>query len=128
MNRADGGRSERGARSERLVAEHLERRGYRLLGRNVRVGRKEIDLLLRSPAGLLVCCEVRARTRASSLVHPAETVTEAKRRHVREALAGWLQAHASRFGGFTGVRFDVAAVWLDARGTPLSIEYYEGAF
>ncbi len=135
MNGSRGERLRRGAQAERFVARHLEAQGYRILARNVRLGRWEIDLVARSPRGLLVFCEVRARSRrtARPLVHPAETVTEAKRRNLRAAAAAWIQRHQCDTGnaplrGVHGLRFDVAAVWLDASGEPHALEYYEGAF
>ena len=52
-----------GAWGERLAADFLENKGYRILGRNVRFGsRCELDLVARSPAPeALVFVEVKTR-------------------------------------------------------------------
>jgi Holliday junction resolvase-like predicted endonuclease len=54
-----------GAEAESLVAERLERAGWRILGRNVRHGRHEIDILAVDPGPprRLVAVEVRYRSR-----------------------------------------------------------------
>ena len=60
--REEGGDARRslGALGEARAAEHLERRGYRIVGRNVRAGGVELDLIARR--GLwLVFAEVKAR-------------------------------------------------------------------
>jgi putative endonuclease len=104
-----------------LVAERLTREGFTLLGRNVRVGRLELDLIARRQQ-LLVFCEVRARTH-DRFVAPAATMDFRKVGRVRQAAARWLQQHRQ---GSVDVRFDVAAVIFDTPGG--RVEYYEGAF
>ncbi len=51
-----------GRRHERRAARFLKRRGLRILGRNVRVGRDEIDLIARD-GNVAVVVEVRHRER-----------------------------------------------------------------
>ncbi len=45
--RRDGARRALGRRGEQLAAEHLQRRGCVVLARNTRIGRGEIDLIVR---------------------------------------------------------------------------------
>ena len=53
-----------GDAAEELVAARLERDGWRILGRKVRVGRAELDLVCVDPGGpALVVIEVRWRSR-----------------------------------------------------------------
>ena len=54
-----------GAAAEDAAAADLRRRGWVVLGRNLRVGRDEIDILAREPGSpaVLVVLEVRARSR-----------------------------------------------------------------
>ena len=78
-----------GAIAEELVAERLSHAGWRILGRNVRVGRSELDLVAVDPGPphMLVVVEVRAN-RASSFGRPEERVDHSKLRAVfRGALA-----------------------------------------
>ena len=71
------------------MASHLEAAGWRILGRNVRVGRAELDLVAVDPGppSELVVVEVRWRTRRDFGL-PEETVDHRKRAHVRHAAFG----------------------------------------
>lgn len=72
--------------AERLVSERLAVAGWQILGRQVRVGRAELDIVAIDPAlpARLVVIEVRTRaTRAFGL--PEETVDLRKRRRLRRA-------------------------------------------
>ena len=53
-----------GRLAEQAAADHLSRQGWRLLGRNVRVGRGELDLIARR-GRVLVFVEVKARCTAT---------------------------------------------------------------
>jgi putative endonuclease len=119
--RAQSQRAELGQRAERLVAEYLQVRGFQIVGRNVRLGRLEIDLIARRGL-LLVFCEVRARSH-DRLLPPAATIDHKKIARLRQAAGQWLKREqAGRFD----VRLDAAAVVFDTpRGR---IEYYEGAY
>ena len=110
-----------GARAEQLACEHLERRGFEIVGRNVRVGRLELDVIARR-GSLLVVCEVRSR-RSDRVMTPAQSVDYRKVAHVREAARLWLRENRT---GTSQLRFDVASVLFD---TPEGrINYLEGAF
>jgi Holliday junction resolvase-like predicted endonuclease len=76
-----------GDTAESIVAERLLVAGWRILGRQVRVGRGELDIVAIDPGppARLVAVEVRWRASRSFGV-AEETFGAAKRRHVREAL------------------------------------------
>jgi putative endonuclease len=115
------GRAELGRRAEDLVARRLERQGFQIVGRNVRVGRLEIDLIAERDS-LVVFCEVRARSH-DRLVAPAATIDRPKIARLRQAIGQWLKRERP---GRVEVRLDAAAVVFD---TPEGrIEYYEGAY
>ena len=79
----------RGEAAERLAARHLERLGWSVLGRNVRVGRAELDIVALDPGPprRLVAVEVRWRSgRAFGL--PEESFDRRKRGLVLGALLG----------------------------------------
>jgi len=80
-----------GDAAEELVAGQLERAGWRLLGRNVHVGRAELDLVAVDPHGpALVVLEVRWRAgRAFGL--PEETVDRRKLARLRAAAFALIQ-------------------------------------
>ena len=73
-----------GDAAEALVAARLESAGWRVLGRNVRVGRFELDVLAVDPGppAALVIVEVRYRARRDFGL-PEETVDRRKRAHLR---------------------------------------------
>jgi len=96
--------SEYGRLAETLAATWLRLRGYRIVGRNVRVARREIDVVARRGSTLVVC-EVKAR-RSTSRGAPAEAVDARKRRRMVEAGEMLLAAHPDA----ERVRFDVIAV------------------
>lgn len=111
-----------GALAEAAAHRYAESRGLRVVARNYRCRGGEIDLVaLEGPT--LVVIEVRYRERAA-LVHPALTVTAAKRRRLCHATARFLQQHAV-FGDHP-LRFDVMALSgpLDAP----RCEWLRGAF
>jgi putative endonuclease len=117
----DDNRAQLGRLAEGRVAEHLVAQRFAIVGRNVRVGRLEIDIIARR-GQLLVFCEVRARAH-DRFVAPAATIDARKIARLRSAAAQWLRQN--RPGG-VDVRFDAAAVVFD---TPQGrVEYYEGAY
>ncbi len=82
-----------GRAAEAAAAQWLEASGWRILGRNVRVGRNEIDLVALDPGPprRLVAVEVRWRGRVDH-GRPEETVDARKVRRLRSALAGLVAA------------------------------------
>ncbi len=99
----------------------LERRGYQILARNLRVGRAEIDIVAER-GRTLVFCEVRARQHTRA-VHPLETIDAAKIQRIRQAALAWVIANDLRR---RPLRFDAAAVTFERpEGV---IDYREGAF
>jgi putative endonuclease len=93
-------------RGERRALHHYRLRGYRLLAANARVGRYELDLVLRRGGRLLVV-EVKEKA-GPAYGHPLEMIDEGKVRRVRVAAAGWLATHPELAG--LEVVFEAAAV------------------
>ena len=78
-------------RGERIALRHYRLRGYRLLAANARVGRYELDLVLRRGDRVLIV-EVKEKGGAA-FGHPLEMIDDEKLRRVRTAAAGWLATH-----------------------------------
>jgi putative endonuclease len=76
---------------ERRAARHYRFRGWRVLDANARVGRNELDLVLRR-GGTLLFVEVKEK-RGDGYGDPLEMVDAEKLRRVRTAALGWLAAH-----------------------------------
>ena len=77
-------------RGERRALLHYRLRGYRLVDANVRVGRYELDLVLRRGNRLLVV-EVKEKS-GTAFGHPLEMIDDEKVRRVHAAAAGWVAA------------------------------------
>ena len=115
MSEASAGRPARparatlGSRAEQMACDHLVAQGFEVVGRNVRVGRLEIDVIAQR-GRLLVFCEVRSRT-SDRLMTPAQSIQPHKVRRVRAAAASWLKQN--RAPGMQ-VRFDAISVVFDS--------------
>ncbi|HIF95178.1 MAG TPA: YraN family protein [Myxococcales bacterium] len=141
-----------GCEGERRAALFLEARGYRIIARNVRADRVEIDLIVGRGA-TLVFVEVKSRRapHASSLeVGPhgglheghslaAEAVDDRKQRRLRRGAHAWLNANPEQARGSRRRRFDVVTCLFDGMGETQnkttapgsarwSIEHWESAF
>jgi putative endonuclease len=111
-----------GAEGEARAARHLERRGYRILDRNVRAGGVEIDLVA-ARAALVVFVEVKTR-RSRAHGAPEAAVDARKQTRLVRGAAAWLRGAQRRY---RRVRFDVIACELrGARDWRLT--HWEGAF
>lgn len=110
---------ETGRRSERLACRYLRKKGFRLIERNYRSGRHEIDLVMRD-GDTTVFVEVKARS-STDFGRPAEFVTAAKRRFLLLAAEAYLLEN--RLSG-RPARFDVIEVYLPKQ----DIVHIENAF
>lgn len=111
-----------GRRGEAIAADWLEGRGLRVVARNWRAGRAEIDLVARE-GKTVIFVEVKTR-RLGPGGRPAEAVDGRKRRNVVRAAGAWIAAHPRTGGEF---RFDVVEVTLAAGGPPL-VDHIPDAF
>ena len=111
-----------GASGEAVAARHLERRGMRILERNVRCRLGEIDLVA-VERGVIVFVEVKSN-RGGRYGAPEEMVTPSKQRRLSRLAAWYLQGR-----GWLGrpARFDVVAVDWDPGGAG-SIRHIPNAF
>ncbi len=104
---------------EQVAADYLQRSGLDILSRNWRCPAGELDIVAWDPLDrCVVICEVKTRS-GSAFGSPAEAVTTAKARRLRQLAAAWLQEPGSRHGD---IRFDVVEVVRD-RYAPLQITH-----
>lgn len=118
-----------GAAAERLVAVRLAGAGWTILGRNVRLGRDELDLVAVDPGPprALVVLEVRWRGRRDFGL-AEETIDRRKRLAMRRAVGALLESGTLPDGTPIPplpLRIDLVAVDLDPRGRP-SIRHHRG--
>jgi len=95
----------RGRSSETLAALMLQVKGYRILGRRVRTHAGEIDLVARSPRGILCFVEVKARA-----AEAAAALSVAPRQQQRIARAASLYVANKPDLARAAMRFDIVTV------------------
>jgi Holliday junction resolvase-like predicted endonuclease len=108
-----------GSVGEAIAKRYLENLGYRSLYRNYLIpGLGEIDLVMRSPEGVLVCVEVKTlRVREGSL-QPEDNVSRAKLEKMRRAAEVFSAKHPELVWGEAGICLDVVTVAFPGTGLP----------
>jgi putative endonuclease len=103
-------RQRHGALAEDAAASYLEGLGWRLIERNVKVGRDEIDIVAmdHGPPPMLVCVEVRSAT-SPDFGTPEERIGRLKVSHLYRAMRGY------RLEGVRGLPRRVDLVVVDYR-------------
>ena len=114
-------RKSSGAWGEDLALRYLTRRGYRLVERNYRKRRGEIDLIVHNEE-VLVFVEVKLR-RSTGFGDPLEAVTARKQATIRSLAEQYL---AENQPDFDTLRFDVIGILATHSGT--RIDLIEDAF
>ena len=117
-----------GAHGEALAAKFLRRNGYRIIGRNVRCGHKELDLIAQDRTYILFV-EVKTLTfddPAEIERRPSGAVDREKRKNTAEAARSYLRAHPNK----RCPRLDVIEVYLDRAKPkkPLKLHHIPAAF
>jgi putative endonuclease len=111
-----------GRQGEALAVSMLRRRGYRILGKNVRAKFGEIDLVAQDGKTL---CFVEIKTRSSThLGYPEEGVSSEK----RQRLARLAQWYLLRYRKSGPIRFDVVSILLGPDGHPARTRLIQAAF
>jgi putative endonuclease len=112
---------ETGKTGEDLAAAHLEAKGLRILHRNWRFGRAEVDIVAED-GKVLVLAEVKTR-RSAQFGRPEEFVSAKKQRFMAEAASQYME----QFGYDWEIRFDIVSV-LFLPGAAPQIEHFPDAF
>jgi putative endonuclease len=114
----------KGDRAEEAVVDYLVVRGFEILGRNVRLGALEIDVVARR-GDLAAIVEVRTRGEGA-FTRGLESVDAKKRMRITRAAERLWRTKLSKMPGIERVRIDVASVTFD--GAETHVEYIEAAF
>ena len=99
-----------GAEGERIAADFVARKGWRILGRNIKAGNGELDIVAMD-GDELVIVEVRART-VGRVLPPEMSVGPQKIRKLIRAARHYIKK-VSYEGNW---RIDVLAITVDDRG------------
>ena len=119
-------RPQLGRLGEQLAAEHLIRRGFRIVERNYRTRWGELDIIA-FDGRTLAFCEVKTRRASPAGTSPLDAIRAPKRAQVRKMAGRWLIERTDRPRADT-LRFDAIGVTVDAAGRLLRLEHLEGAF
>ncbi len=95
----------RGLIGEELAAQFLAAKGFEVIGRNVRYGRGELDIICRDN-GVLVFVEVKTR-RSFPDGDPVQLISLSQEGKLRYTASGYLQENVK---ALTPTRFDVVGV------------------
>ena len=109
-----------GKKGEDLAADHLINAGYKILFRNWKWGKHEIDIIA-DKKDLIVFIEVKTRTDDYQM-HPLTAVTKEKQKSIIYAADGYLQKNNIDKEG----RFDV--ITIIKKVDSFEIDHIEGAF
>ena len=113
---------ELGAYGERLAAEFLVDQGHRVLARNWRWRKGELDLVTEIH-GTVVVVEVKTR-RSHDFGAPEESITAAKQRKLVQTARAYLRDSKKEDAQW---RIDLIAIDVDPNGDVRRIEHFEDA-
>ena len=109
-----------GQKGEDLAAEYLKKAGYKILFRNWKWGKHEIDIIAEKK-DFVVFTEVKTRTEDYQM-HPVSAVTNEKQKSIIMAADGYIK----RFNVDKDSRFDV--ITIIKKGEEFEIDHIEDAF
>ena len=124
-------KAEVGYFGEKAAAKYLKREGYKIVGKNVRVGKSEIDIIATKDK-TLVFVEVKTRTVEPGkeyLSRPADAVNKEKTSYLIRGVANFCRDSGSKYADFFK-RIDIVEVYLVERGRKLrvaDIKHFENA-
>ncbi len=112
--------NDKGAEGEKLAAIYLEGKNYKILEKNWRFGKEEIDIIAEKE-NTLVVVEVKTRN-GSFFGEPEEFVNVQKQRHLIKAANAYIEKNNLELE----VRFDIIGVILTGKNH--RINHVEDAF
>ena len=115
-------RRETGITGEKLAADLIKKRGYKIIETNYRCPPGEIDIVARHK-DCLVFIEVRSKT-SRRFGTPEESITAVKREHLRATAMHYLQTHEDLPEQW---RIDMVAVEMTPEGKVLRTSLIENA-
>lgn len=100
-------RHELGKKGERLAVYYLEKQGYKILEKNYKFKKCEIDIIAKEKENIVF---IEVKTRSNCLYgRPSESVTIAKQKNIFKVAKFYLQLHKKEF---SDIRIDVIEVYF----------------
>jgi putative endonuclease len=109
-----------GHEGEEMAREHLAKKGYRILHRNWKSGKREIDIIAENK-DFIVFVEVKTRT-SDFHMHPRHAVTSEKQKSIIYAA----ETYIARYNIDKESRFDIISII--SNGKSIEVEHIEDAF
>ena len=109
-----------GNEGEQIAEKHLINNGYKILHKNWRFGKKEIDIVCKKDEEIIFV-EVKTRT-SDYFEDPKEAVTRKKQKHIIEAANAYIEKYNIQLEA----RFDIVSIVLTSKNP--EIEHIEDAF
>jgi len=113
--------NETGIKGEEIAENFLQTKGYKILHRNWRWEKKEVDIIAETN-GLLVFIEVKTRS-ASHFGFPEDAVGHYKQDYLKIAAEEFLHQYPI----YTQIRFDIISI-ITQQGLIKEIVHFEDAF
>ncbi len=119
-----------GKLGEGIACEHLLDKGWKVLERNYRRKSDEIDIIAKSPDGMLIFCEVKSFATgedwdgAKGLL-PEDNLTAAKFRRISRTCGFFARQHPELIDEDKGWRIDLIAIDIAIDGKASDIRHYE---
>lgn len=112
----------KGKIGEKKIQDFLTKRGFVILDKNYRFGKKEIDIIALSPENDLVFVEVKYR-KTNFDENPAFSVNKKKQNNIISAADHYIRTNDVQF---RGIRFDIAVIINP--GHTIELNYMENAY
>ncbi len=113
--------NEIGIKGEQLAAEFLLNKGYIILERNWRAGKKEVDIIAFKD-NVLAIIEIKTRS-SNDLLFPEEAVNRKKKDNLKAAAAVFVSDKPQ----YINIRYDIISVLMDNDNVK-EVIHFEEAF
>src|SRR5580700_3634189 len=110
-----------GIKGEEIAAGFLLNKGYIIVHRNWRSGKKELDIIAQK-GDLLVIAEIKTRS-SFDFGFPEEAVNRKKQKFLKTAAAAFAEANPQ----YLNIRFDIISILMDGENVK-EIIHFEEAF
>ncbi len=110
-----------GVKGEQIAEYFLQKKGYIILHRNWRAGKKEVDIIILKD-GMVAIVEVKSRS-GTKFAYPEEAVNGKKKAHLKAAAMIFMD----NFPQYKNVRFDIVSVLFLENGVE-EVVHFEEAF
>ncbi len=110
-----------GTKGEQIAADFLLKKGYHILHRNWRSGKKELDIIAFKD-NMVVVAEIKTRTNFD-FGFPEEAVNKKKQQYLKSAGEAFMQTHPE----YMQIRYDIISILLNGDAIK-EILHFEEAF